>query len=99
MKKKIFISLLICLFPILLFAGCSSTQSNTENGNSQWNVIDEVTFVKITDNVKNGVDYGFEIYVHKETKVMYIFYHSHYQCGLSVLLNSDGTPKLWEGEL
>lgn len=35
------------------------------------------------------------VYIDKETKVMYL----SVKRGLTVMLNADGTPMLWEGEL
>ena len=44
------------------------------------------------------VDYGYNgyVYVDKNTRVMY---WRNGNGGISVILNADGTPMLWEGDL
>ena len=41
---------------------------------------------------------GWMIAVDKETKVMYYIQHCPVD-GITVMLNADGTPKIWKGEL
>ena len=43
--------------------------------------------------IESSFDY--QIYVDIETNVMYL---DCYKDGLTVIVNPDGTPKLWEGE-
>ena len=100
MKKKLFLILLILLLlimPVMLLCGCGkvpkSEDFSTEN-------IDRFLFIKqYGDN--NGET--IQILVDKETRVMYMFYHDNGgnsgTAGLTVMLNADGTPMLWEGEL
>ena len=38
------------------------------------------------------------IFVDTETKVMYVFAQRGYKGGAVMLVNADGTPKLYEGE-
>lgn len=42
-------------------------------------------------------NYDYEIYADKETKVMYLWMTGYYKGGLTVMLNEDGTPKLYQG--
>lgn len=56
-------------------------------------IVGNVILVK----VEKGED--FDLFVDKNTKVIYIYNKTLYQGGLTVMLNADGTPMLWEGEL
>lgn len=38
------------------------------------------------------------IYADKDTGVMYLYMESGYGSGLTVMLNADGTPKIWQEE-
>lgn len=52
--------------------------------------------------VKSILDYGDNYYIvyDKETKVMYTKSNSSSNCGdFTLLVNADGTPKLWESEV
>lgn len=87
MKKKILIILFALIIPIcLLFAGCSSKIENKQT--------EEHLMVCIDDFTIGG--YGAFILVHKETRVMYMAY---YQGGTTVMLDKDGRPLIYEGEL
>lgn len=83
--KKILCLLFILITP-LLFCGC---------GNAQTNYVEESMFIVIEYLNINQSNFIY-ILVHKETKVMYM---TQYNGGLTVMLNADGTPMLWEGEL
>ena len=43
-------------------------------------------------------DYDGDTYVirHKETGVCYLVYYDNYGCGLTVMINQDGSPYVWE---
>ena len=84
--KKIFILLLILIMPIMLFAGC---------GNADKKYVEESMFV-VVEHLNISGDCLIYVLVHKETKVMYM---TGYDGGFVVMLNEDGTPMLWEGEL
>lgn len=95
--KKILCLLFVLITP-LLFCGCEhipkSENYYTEN-------IDRFVFIKQYGEVNGGET--IKILVDKETKVMYMYYHdgnlNSGTAGLTVMLNADGTPMLWEGEL
>lgn len=94
MRKKLLILLLVLIMPLMVLAGCGSKDYEQKTTY----VYDGVTFTKITNK---GYIYGglsdADIYVHNETRVMYIGrMNSGY---FTALLNADGTPMLWEGEL
>lgn len=87
MRKKIFCLLLILLLPVcLLFAGC---------GNAEKNYSKESMFV-VVESLNIDCNCIIYIVVNKDTKVMYM---TQYKGGTTVMLNADGTPMLWEGEL
>ena len=83
--KKILCLLLALIMPLVLFSGCSSNGSEF--------IVGDIVFI----NVVIGDD--FDIFVDKNTRVMYIFNKQYSQGGLTVLVNADGTPMLWEGKL
>lgn len=85
MKKLKIVGLVIVL--ILLFTSCNSNQNIA-------NAKPESSMIKIESGDVEGLCYT--IFADKETKVMYIFTQSSYKGGLTVMLNSDGTPKLYE---
>ena len=94
MKKKLLCLLLVLIMPMMVLAGCGSKDYEQKTTY----VYAGVTFTRITD--KGFIYEGFsdaDIYVHNETRVMYI---GRMDSGyFTALLNADGTPMLWEGEL
>lgn len=92
-KNNIWTTILTCLIIALLVAtiiistGCSSSQT-THGGIKQ----DTGLFV-VVESWDNG---SHKVYVNKETKVMYFY---SYHGGTVVMLNDDGTPQTWNGEL
>lgn len=72
------------LVTTLLIAGCSD-MANVSAGQDNTMVL-----------VESGSNYL--IYADKDTGVMYLYMGSGYGGGLTVMLNTDGTPKIWNGE-
>lgn len=68
----------------LLIAGCSDTE-NVSAGQDNTMVL-----------VESELNYS--IYADKDTGVMYLYIGSVSGGGLTVMLNADGTPKIWQGE-
>ena len=96
--KKFLILLLIMIISIFTLTGCDSgPDGKTESGKPIYYVMDGVTFVRVITS--EWVD-NFDVWVHKETRVMYIMYLAG-EGGrtLSPLLNADGSPMIWEGNL
>lgn len=91
--KKILITILI-LALCILFAGCAERD---ENERRVYYVCEGITFVEVVGI--DGSKQPYKILVHKETRVMYVEYCGAYQGGISVMLDEDGNPLLWEGEL
>ncbi len=83
MKKK-FIAAIITA--ALLIAGCSDT-ANVNEGQ-------ENTMVPVES------EQYYDIYADKDTGVMYLYVYTGrgFGSGLTVMLNADGTPKIWQGE-
>ena len=79
--KKKFIAAIITA--TLLIAGCSDT-ANVSAGQDRM-------MEKVED------EWGYAIYVDKDTNVMYIK-GSGDGGAFTVMLNADGTPKIWRGE-
>lgn len=90
MKKKILCLLMVLILPVLCLCGCS--KSTTSNTNAQG---DSLVCVEQNANL-SGCYY---IFVNRNTRVMYFYFRSGNGGGLIVMLNADGTPMLWEGEL
>lgn len=87
MKKKIAAAILTAT---LLIAGCESVNVSAEQDVDSI-VVDRIV-VDYTDN--------YAIYADKDTGVMYLFVGGGHKDGggLTVMLNADGTPKIWNGE-
>jgi hypothetical protein len=93
MKKTIAI-LIILLACLLMFSACADGE--TEQGYEYYNVYDGVTMVEIQSS------YKFSIFVHKETKVMYVYSGKKGDAdsgGITALIDENGKPLLYEGTL
>lgn len=90
MKKVIlyflFVSIIL-IMPVMLLCGCAKDVETIPNEENLFVCVDR--FV-----VYQGYDYV--VLVNKKTRVMYL---TQVQGGMVVMLNADGTPMLWEGEL
>lgn len=86
--KRIAVLVITVFLLIISMTGCVS-----DSGNIQYSVCDDVTMVMVADGSR------FSIYVHKETRVMYIGDTGYNQGSLTVMIDEDGKPLLWEGEL
>ena len=82
--------MLLLIMPVMLLCGCDDVQTSKTGTN---HYVGNFRFIK----VERGEE--FCILVDKETRVMYLYNTTSYQGGLTAILNSDGTPMLWEGEL
>lgn len=89
MKKLITLLVAIALCACL-FVGCSRHYSD-EYRAKYW---ENTGFTYI--EYKGCADYVY----HNDTKVMYVFIRGieYDSTGMSVLVNTDGTPMVWEGE-
>lgn len=98
MKKKILIVLLSLIIPIcLLFAGCGTKSDNYQDNDSERFVIVERVQHNFRDDSGNPVD--FYILVDKETRIMYFMVSGNYRFDMETMLDEDGKPLIYEGEL
>lgn len=84
MKKKIISILLICLTVGLLFGSCVETSAESDDTRNRF----ETVYYYL----------GEGIYVDTQTKVMYLFVKNGYGGGLTVMVDENGKPLLWEDE-
>ena len=82
MKKLI--SLVLALVLIFALVGCTGASSENEKTSDR--------FVRVYSEYSNC------IYVDSETNVMYFWHSGVYSGGLSVMLDENGDPLLWEGD-
>ena len=82
--KKLIVILTLFALCACLFAGCGNTISESRWENTGFTWIE----------TRGGAEY---IY-HNDTKVIYVFKTIGNSGGMTVLLNPDGTPMIWEGE-
>lgn len=78
--------LAIMLVLAISLSGCSGTNSNTEYENNG-------RFRKVYSDFTNS------IYVDSETNVMYFWHHGGYSGGLTVMVDENGKPLIWEGSV
>lgn len=86
---------------VLIIAGTMMALSLTTCGVKNRVVEDENAETKLTATFERHIlndGYGYSILVDKETGVCYLEYDGGRQYGITVMLNQDGTPKIWEEE-
>lgn len=82
---RILLIIMLLITPIAI-TGCEeSVEDNVEVHNAN-------EFIKIEDN-------GIYIIVHKDTRVMYMFVNAYKKGGLVVMVDAEGKPLLYEGEI
>lgn len=98
MNKKIFCLLLLLIMPVMVLCGCKEVPISDD-----YTIEENDRFVYVKEYAIDE-DTAFKILMDKETKVMYLYYFSYLSngktmTGMTVMLNADGTPMIWEGEL
>ena len=90
MKNK-YLKVILCAFCIgILLMGCNSSSPRLNVDDADYNIdTEDNRFLRI-DSIDGW------IYVDKETNVQYIFVKRGYGGGLTVMLDSDGSPLLYE---
>lgn len=83
--KRIVAIILVVMMSCFIFAGCGGTKENSR-------------FVIIDSNVESEDRLLSALYADKQTNVVYWFTKSGYGQTMTVLLNSDGTPVLYDFE-
>lgn len=84
--KKIVAIILVLMMSCFIFAGCGSGTKE----NSRFVIID--SDVETEDRISTA------LYADKQTNVVYWFTKSGYGQTMTVMLNSDGTPVLYDFE-
>lgn len=56
-------------------------------------------FIEVADHISFTDKYDYSVFVDSETKVMYLVIYGGYRAGITVILNADGTPMLYDGDL
>ena len=84
MKK--FLVALLSVFCVFMVSGCDnmSEQQTKEEQPSE--------FITINISIRE------KIFIHKKTKVMYLIVERNGGSGITVMLDENGKPLLWEGE-
>lgn len=83
--KKIIVFVLALVMCAVIFAGCGGTKENSR-------------FVIIDSDVESENRISSALYADKQTNVVYWFTKSGYGQTMTVMLNSDGTPVLYDFE-
>lgn len=85
-KLKVAILIIVIISSLFILSGCTSSVSETEN-----------RFEILTKETPNNNDY-YAILYDTKTKVMYLQFDGYKCGGITVLLDSEGKPLLYEGE-
>ena len=83
--KRIVAIILVVMMSCFIFAGCGGTKENSR-------------FIIIDSDVSSEDMFSSQLYADKQTGVVYWFSKSGYGHTMTVLLNSDGTPVLYDFE-
>ena len=83
--KKIVAIILVVMMSCFIFAGCGGTKENSR-------------FIIINSDVSSEDMFSSQLYADKQTNVVYWFTKSGYGQTMTVMLNSDGTPVLYDFE-
>ena len=88
MKKKILLILLLLIMPVMVLCGCASEAKSSSSDN-------EHLFVAV-DYFYVDSSYDYHVLVNKRTRVMYL---SQDNGGIVVMVDAEGKPLLWKGDL
>ena len=88
--KKILLYLLVAVLSLSLCLFSCAEQNDSDY--IEHKLIDDITFVCVEYNNT------FRLWVHKETKVIYITQRSC-NSGLAVMVDKNGNPLLWESDI
>ena len=85
---------IVVLVLALLLCGCGENKIPFEEREA-FSISDR--FVCISKQV--GIDIHYYIYVDRKTRVMYLAQGGGYTSGMTAIINADGTPELYDGDL
>ena len=97
--KKLVLALALALALALTLIGCSDNEETSYrfvNEKTSYRFVNEKTsyrFVKVYQLSSNS------IYVDSETGVMYYWHSGGYSGGLTVMVDENGKPLIWEGSV
>ena len=90
MKKKQISLLLVLVMPMLVLCGCDASAKKADD------ISGEAELFVVVDRFIVYQGYDYVVLVNKKTRVMYL---TQTKGGMTVMLNADGSPMLYEGEL
>lgn len=96
MKKKLLILLCSLLLSVSLVGCGKDSYQDNEDFVSEVNIAGR-SFKYIPGNAKGW--YRYAILVDKETRVQYLHEHEYHMGGLVVIVDAEGKPILYEGNL
>lgn len=91
--KKILITGAAVIMMVASLSGCGTTTETTETV-----PVAEDRFT-LVERDKNSFGVWTDIYVDKETGVMYLFVKDGYGGGLTVMVDEEGNPLIWDGKV
>ena len=83
--KKIFAIVLTCVLLMFILTGCNNVSKSKDFDEDAT----DFTFTRISSGSRMS------IYKEDVTDVMYVTYHAGHKGGLTVMLDTDGTPLLY----
>lgn len=83
--KKVFAIVLTCMLLMSILTGCNNVSKSKDFDEDAT----DFTFTRISSGSRMS------IYKEDVTDVMYVTYHAGYKGGLTVMLDTDGTPLLY----
>lgn len=91
--KKIICCIMVVLM-MLSFVGCKNNEQQEKPQNTTIKFANNIEFVLIKNE-----GYILDLLVCKQTKVVYLYVNGVNKGALEVLVDENGKPILWEGEL
>jgi hypothetical protein len=89
-----FLVALLSVLCITSFCGCRERNANGREVLASFSCGQFV----IVEKYRDGTGLDIYILVHNETKVMYMLIEEVDGCGITVIVDENGKPLLWEGE-
>lgn len=89
-KRKVIGVIIAALLLTTMLAGCGRNDSLTSD-----TITERFFYIEDTNS---GLSYN-SIIVDRETGVMYLFHGSGYKGGLTIMVNPDGSPLVYESDI
>lgn len=81
--------ILCCALIMSLALSCVACTEKTEDGKYIYKVGENISMIEVARTI------DFIIYVHEQTKVMYLYENRYNRGGLTVMLDENGKPLIW----